>query len=68
MKISNLFFMTMLCVSSATVYAQTAEIFRQPYPLGEKLSPTPNFTGMACSIERTERVECSDGKCNFSST
>ena len=38
MKISNLFFMAMLCVSSATVYAQTAETFRQPYPLGEKLS------------------------------
>ena len=45
MKISNLFFMAILCASSATVYAQTAETFRQPYPLGEKLSPNPNFTG-----------------------
>ena len=50
MKISNLFFMAMLCASSATVYAQTAETFRQPYPLGEKLSPNPNFTGEVLSL------------------
>ena len=35
----------MLCISSAAGYAQTAETFRQPYPLGKKLSPNPNFSG-----------------------
>lgn len=45
MKIKNLFFIVMLSLSSVMVYAQTAETFRQPYPLGDKLSPNPNFTG-----------------------
>lgn len=45
MKIKNLFFTTMLSISYLMTYAQTAETFRQPYPLGEKISPNPNFTG-----------------------
>ena len=45
MKIKNLFFITMLAISSVAVYAQSAEAFRQPYSLGEKISPNPNFTG-----------------------
>lgn len=45
MRIKNLFFTTMLSISSVFAYAQTAETFRQPYPLGDKLSPNPNFTG-----------------------
>ncbi|WP_373155322.1 cupin domain-containing carboxymuconolactone decarboxylase family protein [Bacteroides cellulosilyticus] len=45
MKIKNLFIMTMMAISSVAVYAQSVETFRQPYPLGEKLSPNPNFTG-----------------------
>lgn len=46
MKIKNLFFMAMLSVLSVPgIHAQTAEAFRQPYPLGEKISPNPNFTG-----------------------
>ena len=46
MKIRNLFFMAMLSVLSVSgIHAQTAEAFRQPYPLGEKISPNPNFTG-----------------------
>lgn len=32
-------------LSSVVATAQTAEAFRQPYPLGEKISPNPNFTG-----------------------
>lgn len=49
--------MAMLCVSSATVYAQTAETFRQPYPLGEKLSPNPNFTGEVWLAPLSEKKE-----------
>lgn len=45
MKIKNLFFTVMLSISYFVTYAQTAGTFRQPYPLGEKLSPNPNFTG-----------------------
>ena len=30
---------------SSHAAAQTAETFKQPYPLGSKLSPNPNFTG-----------------------
>lgn len=38
--------MAMLSVLSVSgIYAQTAEAFRQPYPLGDKISPNPNFTG-----------------------
>lgn len=46
MNIKNLFFITMVSISSVAMYAQSpAETFRQPYPLGDKLSPNPNFTG-----------------------
>lgn len=46
MNIKNLFFITMVSISSVAMYAQSpAEAFRQPYPLGDKLSPNPNFTG-----------------------
>lgn len=45
MNIKNLFFITMVSISSVAMYAQSpAETFRQPYPLGDKLSPNPNFT------------------------
>lgn len=46
MNIKSLFFITMVSISSVAVYAQSpAETFRQPYPLGDKFSPNPNFTG-----------------------
>lgn len=45
MNIKNLFITAMMVVSSVSGYAQTADTFRQPYPLGKKLSPNPNFTG-----------------------
>lgn len=46
MNIKHLFFITMVSISSVAMYAQSpAEAFRQPYPLGDKLSPNPNFTG-----------------------
>lgn len=46
MNIKNLFFITMVSISSVAMYAQSpAEAFRQPYPLGDKFSPNPNFTG-----------------------
>lgn len=45
MKISHLFITIMSFLSSVVATAQTAEAFRQPYPLGEKISPNPNFTG-----------------------
>ena len=57
MKIKNLFFTTMLSISSVAVYAQSAETFRQPYPLGDKLSPNPNFTGEVWLAPLTEKKE-----------
>ena len=45
MNVKNLFLTAMLSISCAGVYAQTAETFRQPYPLGDKISPNPHFTG-----------------------
>ena len=46
MNIKNLFFITMVSISSVAMYAQSpAETLRQPYPLGDKFSPNPNFTG-----------------------
>ena len=45
MKIRILSIAAMMAISSIAVYAQSAENFRQPYPLGDKLSPNPNFTG-----------------------
>lgn len=57
MKIKNLFFTTMLSISYLMTYAQTAETFRQPYPLGEKISPNPNFTGKVWLAPLSERKE-----------
>lgn len=45
MNVKNLFLTAMLSISCVGTYAQPAETFRQPYPLGEKISPNPNFTG-----------------------
>lgn len=47
----------MLAISSVAVYAQNAETFRQPYPLGEKLSPNPNFTGEVWLAPLSEKKE-----------
>lgn len=57
MKIRNLFFTAMICGLSVAAYAQTAETFRQPYALGEKLSPNPNFTGEVWLARLSERKE-----------
>ena len=57
MRIKNLFFTAMLSISSVFVYAQTAETFRQPYPLGDKLSPNPNFTGEVWLAPLSEQKE-----------
>lgn len=45
MNMKFLIIVLLLNMSVLRVAAQSAETFRQPYPLGEKLSPTPNFTG-----------------------
>lgn len=57
MKIKNLFFTAMLSISYLMTYAQTADNFRQPYPLGEKLSPNPNFTGEVWLAPVSEKKE-----------
>lgn len=57
MKIKNLFITTMMAISSVAVYAQSAENFRQPYPLGDKLSPNPNFTGEVWLAPLSEKEE-----------
>lgn len=57
MRIKFLFFIVMLSISSVMVYAQTAETFRQPYPLGDKLSPNPNFTGEVWLAPLSEKKE-----------
>lgn len=57
MRIKNLFFTTMLSISSVFAYAQTAETFRQPYPLEDKLSPNPNFTGEVWLASLSEKKE-----------
>lgn len=50
--------MTMMSVSSVATYAQTpAEAFRQPYPLGNKLSPNANFTGEVWLAPLSEKKE-----------
>lgn len=46
----------LLC-SIINVYAQNAETFRQPYPLGDKLSPNPNFTGEVWLAPLSEKKE-----------
>lgn len=57
MKIKNLFFTAMLSISYLVTYAQTADNFRQPYPLGEKLSPNLNFTGEVWLAPLSEQKE-----------
>ena len=57
MKTKNLFIAIMMAISSVTVYAQNAETFRQPYPLGDKLFPNPNFTGEVWLAPLTEKKE-----------
>lgn len=58
MKIRNLFIITIISASSVAMYAQPpAEAFRQPYPLGDKLSPNPNFTGEVWLAPLSEKNE-----------
>lgn len=57
MKIKILFITVMMAISSIAVYAQSAENFRQPYPLGDKLSPNPNFTGEVWLAPLSEKEE-----------
>lgn len=57
MKIKILFITAMMAISSIAVYAQSAENFRQPYPLGDKLSPNPNFTGEVWLAHLSEKEE-----------
>lgn len=47
----------LLLTLTAGAVAQTAETFRQPYPLGKKLSPNPNFTGEVWLAPLSERKE-----------
>lgn len=57
MKYSRIFLISMICISSVAAFAQTAETFRQPYPLGKKLSPTPNFSGEVWLAPLSEKKE-----------
>lgn len=57
MKIRILSITAMMAISSIAVYAQSAENFRQPYPLGDKLSPNPNFTGEVWLAPLSEKEE-----------
>ncbi len=57
MNFKNLFFTLMLSIAAVTSYAQRAKTFRQPYPLGEKLSPNPNFTGEVWLAPLSEKKE-----------
>lgn len=58
MNIKELFFITMMSISSVATYAQSlAESFYQPYPLGNKLSPNPNFTGEVWLASLSEQKE-----------
>lgn len=57
MKIKILFITAMMAISSIAVYAQSAENFRQPYPLSDKLSPNPNFTGEVWLAPLSEKEE-----------
>ena len=57
MKTNNLFIAIMMAISSVSVYAQNVETFRQPYPLGDKLSPNPNFTGEVWLASLSEKEE-----------
>lgn len=57
MKYIRIFLISMICISSVAAFAQTAETFRQPYPLGKKLSPTPNFSGEVWLAPLSEKKE-----------
>ena len=58
MKIKNIFFMvTLSTLPFSGIQAQTAEDFRQPYPLGDKISPNPNFTGEVWLAPLSEHKE-----------
>ena len=58
MNIKELFFITVMSISSVATYAQSlAESFRQPYPLGDKLSPNPYFTGEVWLAPLSEQKE-----------
>ena len=57
MKIKSLFFTAMLSISSVGAYAQSADTFRQSYPLGDKISPNPNFTGEVWLAPLSEHKE-----------
>lgn len=57
MKQNKLFLIAMVCLLSVTGYAQTIDTFRQPYPLGKKLSPNPNFTGEVWLAPLSEQKE-----------
>lgn len=47
----------LLNMSVLSAVAQSVETFRQPYPLGEKLSPNPNFTGEVWLAPLSEQKE-----------
>lgn len=55
MKLLGILLLFGLSVSG--IYAQTADTFRQPYPLGDKISPNPNFTGEAWLAPLSEHPE-----------
>lgn len=57
MKLKRLVLISMLCISSVAGFSQSAETFRQPYLLGKKLSPTPNFTGEVWLAPLSEKKE-----------
>lgn len=55
MKLLITFLIAVLSIMETT--AQTAQTFRQPYPLGDKLSPNPNFTGEVWLAPLSEHKE-----------
>lgn len=55
MRLSSLILLLGLSVTG--INAQTAETFRQPYPLGNKISPNPNFTGEVWLAPLSEQRE-----------
>lgn len=57
MKFNRLVLTGMLCITSVAGHTQTAETFRQPYPIGKKLSPNPNFTGEVWLAPLSEKKE-----------
>lgn len=57
MKLNKLFLIVTMCALSVKGYSQAEDTFRQPYPLGEKLSPTPNFSGEVWFAPLTEKKE-----------